>query len=330
MAADFLAGYASGALATIIGNPLDLIKVRLQASSKLPATSSPQTAPYTSPHTIREALRGLPAPVLTYGALNALLFTSYHGSLDLFSSSTPDITGDAVDPRHAYWTHFFAGAIAGLAIFVISTPTELIKCRAQMISETASSAVSSWSIAQQTLRRSGIQGLYEGGVVTSLRDAVGYGFYFCAYEASKDLWDGTMGKNTGGHESWLRSEVAKTLLCGGVSGVATWASIFPLDVIKTRVQTQQALLAPQLGTSIASTSSSSLQAEREPLTATMLRASNSRTQPKKSALIIAKEAYRTEGMNVFFRGMTICCVRAFIVNAVQWFAYEALMKFANS
>ena len=33
-------------------------------------------------------------------------------------------------------------------------------------------------------------------------------------------------------------EVARVLLCGGIAGVVTWASVFPLDVIKTRVQTQ--------------------------------------------------------------------------------------------
>lgn len=326
MAADFIAGYASGALGIIIGNPLDLIKVRLQATAKPSAISS--TTAHTSPHTIREALRGLPAPVLTYGALNALLFTSYHRSLALLPQSTVAVTGDTADPRHAYWTHFLAGAIAGLATFVISTPTELIKCRAQTVSETASSEVSSWSIARQTLKQSGIQGLYEGGVVTSLRDAVGYGFYFCAYEASKDLWDDAMGRNTRGGGSWLHSDAAKTLLCGGVSGVATWASIFPLDVIKTRVQTQQPLLVGPIGASVASPLT--LPTEREPLKAAMLRASNVRMQPKKGALMIAKEAYRNEGFNVFFRGMTICCVRAFIVNAVQWFAYEGLMNFANN
>lgn len=44
MSADFWAGYLSGAIGIIIGNPLDIIKVRLQAS---------QPAPTASPSSIR-------------------------------------------------------------------------------------------------------------------------------------------------------------------------------------------------------------------------------------------------------------------------------------
>lgn len=40
MAADFWAGYLSGAIGIIIGNPLDVIKVRLQAGNVHADTSS--------------------------------------------------------------------------------------------------------------------------------------------------------------------------------------------------------------------------------------------------------------------------------------------------
>lgn len=39
---------------------------------------------------------------------------------------------------------------------------------------------------------------------------------------------------------------------------------------------------------------------------------------RSSTYSIAKAAYQTEGAAVFFRGLGICSVRAFIVNAVQW------------
>lgn len=43
------------------------------------------------------------------------------------------------------------------------------------------------------------------------------------------------------------------------------------------------------------------------------------------AWAVAKEAYREGGSRVFFRGLTVCSVRAFIVNAVQWAVYEWIM-----
>jgi solute carrier family 25 carnitine/acylcarnitine transporter 20/29 len=41
---------------------------------------------------------------------------------------------------------------------------------------------------------------------------------------------------------------------------------------------------------------------------------------------VARNAYRTEGPSVFFRGLAVCSVRAFIVNAAQWAVYEWIMR----
>lgn len=109
-----------------------------------------------------------------------------------------------------------------------------------------------------------------------------------------------------------RQTALNVLLCGGLAGVVTWASIFPLDVVKTRVQTQTEPRKPHIERSPL------LQAE-EP---TLGRAARDRL----STWGIAKQAYETEGMRVFFRGLGICSVRAFVVNAVQWAVYEWMMR----
>lgn len=87
----------------------------------------------------------------------------------------------------------------------------------------------------------------------------------------------------------------KVLLCGGIAGIVTWASVFPLDVVKTRLQ--------------ASTIAAS--AETSPLLQphTDRRAMNS--------FQLAREVYRTEGIKAFYRGLGVCSLRAFIVNAAQ-------------
>lgn len=97
-----------------------------------------------------------------------------------------------------------------------------------------------------------------------------------------------------------RQEQVKVLLCGGLAGIVTWASVFPLDVIKTRVQTQAI--------------------HREPDQQSLLLASqqgSSRFPAPRGALALAREAYATEGISIFFRGLGICSIRAFLVNAVQ-------------
>lgn len=79
-------------------------------------------------------------------------------------------------------------------------------------------------------------------------------------------------------------------------------------MIKTRVQTQELVFG---GDAVPT-------GEQRPL----LRNADApvETMPRQRlvALQIARQAYQTEGIAVFFRGLGVCSVRAFIVNAVQW------------
>ena len=85
----------------------------------------------------------------------------------------------------------------------------------------------------------------------------------------------------------------------------TWASVFPLDVIKTRVQAQTSEATPG----------------RTPLLSDPARPAR-----RLGAMDVARETYREGGIKLFFRGLTVCSVRAFAVNAVQWAVYEWIMR----
>lgn len=124
---------------------------------------------------------------------------------------------------------------------------------------------------------------------------------FWSYEWSK--------RALGSPDDTDRQAAIKVLLCGGLAGIVTWASIFPLDVIKTRVQTQVL------------NANSPLRGEQGALLA-------SEVQPRRlTSLEIATQAYRNEGVGVFFRGLGVCSVRAFAVNAVQWAVYEWVVRY---
>lgn len=331
MSADFWAGCISGAVGIVIGNPLDIIKVRLQAGSsgtsgstvaagpQVSATASP---PPTALALLRKFSTGTAAPIIGYGALNALLFVSYNRSEaflnQALASSYPSSNLNTAKSTTGsnLWTTFVAGAIGGLATWVVSTPTELIKCRAQLAASPAES--SSWYIAKQIWRiEGGTRGLYFGGGVTALRDSVGYGFYFWSYELCTrwmDQWlrSSGYGKKPGLAENGISgAEAAKVLLCGGIAGIVTWVSIFPLDVIKTRVQAQRH----------GSFLSSAANQEQTPL----LGSPPPSTARRLGAVEIARDTYKEAGLRVFFRGLTVCSIRAFIVNAVQWATYEWIM-----
>ncbi|PYH94708.1 mitochondrial carrier [Aspergillus ellipticus CBS 707.79] len=295
MSADFWAGYLSGAIGIIIGNPLDVIKVQLQAGRTPDIVASTNHKQLSRLESATSLVRGAAAPIFGYGALNALLFVAYNRSLKLLDSSIIDPTNPQSVSLSKIW---LAGAAGGVTSWIVSSPTEFIKCRAQLDSRPG---VSSWTVARDIIRTCGWRGLYFGGGITCARDAIGYGFYFWSYEYCKRL--------TASNDDETNSMIAmKILLCGGIAGIVTWASVFPLDMVKTRLQARTIEMLP----------------ENRPLT----------QAPSKihaqSSFQIAKEAYFNEGFRVFYRGLGVCSVRAFIVNAVQWATYEWLMKYLQN
>ncbi|KAK9368753.1 mitochondrial carrier domain-containing protein [Lipomyces kononenkoae] len=313
---DCIAGYISGAVGIAIGNPLDIIKVQLQNSSasarlfgsprlpgpdellispSLSANSAASTTPLQTGRKVidyrylQSLLHGVAAPILGYGALNALLFASYSVSLrvlDEVSPAMPDIA-----------KMFAAGTIAGLSTVVVSAPTEVIKCRAQASHDsikpgsTTNEAVglSSWTVCKDVFKREGIAGFFKGGLVTGFRDGFGYGVYFWAYGAAKN-WKVV-------EDETRLQHVLHLLIAGGIAGCLSWASIYPLDVIKTRYQAQLANDAS-------------------------LHSSERYT----SSWDCARKTYRAGGIRFFFRGITVTMVRAFLVNAVQFGTYEWMVK----
>jgi len=113
---------------------------------------------------------GAAAPIAGYGALNALLYVVYNRCLKILDSSVTDPTKPDGVSLYKIW---LAGAAGGMASWVISSPTELIKCRAQLSRDPQ---ISSWTVVSDTIRKAGWKGLYYGGTITSIRDSVGYGF----------------------------------------------------------------------------------------------------------------------------------------------------------
>lgn len=79
--------------------------------------------------------------------------------------------------------------------------------------------------------------------------------------------------------------------------MVTWTSIYPLDVLKTRIQApenhpQRKFLAGTLGN------------DYDP-------------QRERAIIHIAKETVRSEGVRALYKGLGVCNLRAFGVNAVQ-------------
>ncbi|KAI5283551.1 hypothetical protein KEM54_002042 [Ascosphaera aggregata] len=299
MSADFWSGYASGAIGIIIGNPLDLIKTRLQAAPNISNTLHTLQGLKSQFDNASSLVRGAMAPVLGYGALNALLFVAYNRSL---TTLAPEVTNPTEPDGVSLSKIWLAGAVGGMASWVVSSPTELVKCRAQLATD---AKVNSWTVSRDIVKQYGLRGLYYAGAVTGVRDAVGYGFYFWAYELCKRSMVSIE------KEESNMAMALKVLLCGGIAGITTWASVFPLDVIKTR-----------------------LQAQRDSSSTKPLMSKTPSASPGESRRLttweMIRSVYQTEGVVSFYRGLGICSLRAFMVNAAQWAVYEWMMKSLTS
>lgn len=283
MSADFWSSYTSGAIGILIGNQLDVLKVRAQAgrSTQLSIVESPEAGSSLSRFTT--LFRGAAAPILGYGALNSILFVSFNRTLKFLDPSIFDFTKLAGVDLSKIW---LAGAIGGLASFVVSAPSELVKCRTQLVIDGQGS---SYQVFKDIWKRGGIRGLYHGGVITSLRDAIGYGWYFWSYELTKRL---LLSRQP---DPFADASTTDVLISGGIAGVITWVSIYPLDLIKTRIQTRSAI---------------------EPETQRLLGTVNTFSS-EDSSIGTAREIWRREGLRGLYRGAGICSLRAFVVNAVQ-------------
>jgi len=98
------------------------------------------------------------SPIVGLAFLNSILFASYGVILRLLS--TP-VSNDQPTLTEVY----VAGFGAGIACFLASTPTELIKCKTQVLREgkqrkdsVRDYQTTSWSVFKAVLRREGIRG----------------------------------------------------------------------------------------------------------------------------------------------------------------------------
>ncbi|KAI7907822.1 mitochondrial carrier domain-containing protein [Cokeromyces recurvatus] len=282
---DFIAGWIGGAAGIIVGSPLDVLKARLQAPTtpKGALMSSDRPSSWQTFKTMIQTeglgsmFKGVLSPIVGLAGLNALLFVSYGSILRFFQHQYP-----SQDP--SLFQVYLSGAGAGIACFFFSTPTELIKIQAQM----TKAPKSTMQVTQEIFAANGLKGFYQGGLITLIRDAPSYGVYFWVYEGMKRI----LKVNTSGvdNDAW------KLLLAGGLAGTVSWTSIYPIDVIKSRLQMQQTQ-----------------------------HNENTRILPDRPYASIKDcviRSYKLEGPHVFFRGLGATILRGFPVNAVTFYIYE--------
>lgn len=129
----------------------------------------------------------------------------------------------------SYPQYYLAGAFAGVANSAISGPIEHVRIRLQTQPHGAGALYKGPVDCVRTLLRRGA--LYRGEAVTVLREAQAYGVWFLAFEW---LMNSDARRNGVARETIPAYKIA---FYGGLAGEALWLGSYPLDVVKSKMQT---------------------------------------------------------------------------------------------
>jgi solute carrier family 25 carnitine/acylcarnitine transporter 20/29 len=286
-AREFFAGSVGGCAGVFAGHPFDVVKTRLQSgTSSLGATAGDCFRKLFVKEGVKGFYRGIFPPIISNAPISACVFSSYGYALRM-------ITGNDRQHEASLREVTTAGFAAGVVSSVIVSPTELIKVRLQtdkanhhqkaqtplkvkarlgMVGET-------FQCVKQIVKEGGMRNLFRGYQQTLIRESMSYACYFGSYEAMlrsitpKNKEPSTMG----------------ILLAGCVSGLVVWGPVYPIDVVKTRIQ--------------ACTNST-----------------------PDGAIKCVQKILAKEGLRGFFKGFATTMVRAVPVNGITFLVFEQVRK----
>lgn len=277
---------------------------------------------------IKGFYKGTTTPLVGVGACVSIQFVTLQAMKRYYN----DKNGPAANGFLTNSQLYIAGAASGIANSIISGPVEHIRTRLQVqtgapaiesgIAKAASiaagnaeSAIATSNVQnavkvaaesassnaaknalfftgpvdalQKIYAQHGLRGIFKGQAVTMVREFQGYGAYFAAYEY--------LVQRAMRIENKERSELStvKVVAYGACAGYAMWTTVYPIDVIKSKLQTD---------------------------------GFTSSTRQYSSAIDCARQTLAKEGVAGFFKGFAPCILRAAPANAVTFLGFEMAMR----
>lgn len=299
---DATAGTIGGVIGILTGNPLDVIKTRMQAGR----------VQYNSfVDCFRHIVKTEGAGALYKGSIvaslgqapnNFLTFGHYGLALRALERAFPISPASKLYPEERpLWHVYVAGSWAGAAQSVALAPFEHIKVQQQLMGEGAGRLHLGIMEAARSIRehRGIVHGIMRGWVATAWRDIPTFGLYFSSFELTKSTYvrrellrRQELGLPPPSTARGLDIPKWVLLAGGGLAGIASWSLAIPADVIKSTIQGSP-ITTPAAELKIAT---------------------------------VARRLYQQHGASVFFRGMAPCLIRSVPVNAVTFAMYELTLQ----
>lgn len=271
----FFAGMIAGWCGVLTGQPFDLVKVRLQSS----------TQSLNIVDVVQSILKYEGVGAYWKGSLSPLIGSGFGNSINLgtLEYAKRKIRDYNQGESLSLKQHALAGGFSGVFTSFVSSPSELFRIKMQLQGKVNCQGEPHYRSTLDAIRKItriyGIKGISRAYPITLVRDTLGNSIFYFIYQLSLLNLAGTQER-----KNW------QILISGGLSGLIYWLSIYPLDMIKSRLQ------ADSLSSPIYRSSKHCLQ------------------------LTIQKE-----GTKSLFKGMLPCLIRSFPVSAIYLFIYENTM-----
>ncbi|KAI9098724.1 mitochondrial carrier domain-containing protein [Phlyctochytrium arcticum] len=330
--ADLVFGSAAGLTSKIVEHPFDTIKVRLQTQpmgeGRMYTNSIDCLRKTVAAEGPSGLLRGIAPPLVASMLEHAVLFSFYVAFKPVVHSL---LSGQPLDTRYPHTNHSHAtppsssipaapiphstpfvysytditisGALAGVFASFVLTPLELIKCKQQVAESSTKGGARSGSIAiaLDTLRKSGVRGLFRGQTGTLLREMAGGAAWFGIYEFSCDQFAQRSHRRRDELVAW------ELMTAGSFAGIGYNAALFPADVVKSIQQTEEEM-AQHRAKRLAAVGG------KDPVFA------------RKAFMQVAKDLYAGEGVRGFYRGLGVTLCRSVPGSALIVATYELMSR----
>ena len=231
--------------------------------------------------------KGVAAPAVGNGFYHAVQFAVFARAKNFMTEN---------GTRKELYRVAAAGGFTGIFVALIEGPQDLFKSQMQAQMKTGGSAnstptailyTSTGDCAKKIWSQYGLRGVAQGLPATIARNIVGVSAYFYFYEVMRKFFSTTYNKPVEQLSSF------QVLISGGCGGLGYWVLCYPLDIIKSAIQTDSIHPNERKYNSIAQTAS-----------------------------LLWKEG----GVKRYTAGLAPCLMRSFPANAAGFAIYEATKK----
>ena len=210
------AGMLGGAIGVGVSYPLDTLKTKTQSVAGSDSNPIELAMQIVRTEGIGGFYSGVSSTMAGQAVIKGVVFFVYEACKTSLESADLGTTG-----------LILAAMVSGAVGSLVVTPVERVKCVMQ--AGEAGAYSSPLACISDLVQRDSLRGLaFRGLGATMLREVPAYALYFVSYDLCRDaLLAG----------EWCPEGVIP-LVGGAVAGAMSWIPVYPIDVVKTRIQVE--------------------------------------------------------------------------------------------